>query len=153
MHECVTPDVLFLSDPAQLDHVRYNLITKSLLQNVSYIRFFAVYRFLFVFNSLYFVFGMSARFKPKKSHAHRSARSLFVRSRFPFQPPSLVLLYTHTHTYHLSRLHGQFAAIHTHVCICIFMYKQALRCVDSDPNSRADKNSPQSIIRFMNMYV
>lgn len=33
------------------------------------------------------------------------------------------------------------------------MYKQALRGVDSDPDSRADKNSSQSIIRFMNMYM
>lgn len=30
----------------------------------------------------------------------------------------------------------------------IYMYKQALRGVDSDPDSRADKNSSQSIIRF-----
>lgn len=134
--------------------VRYNLITKSLLQNVSYIHFFAIYRVFFffcLFLCIRFVFGIFARFKPKKSHARRS-RTIIVRPfAFPY-PASVTRASSYTYT-HLSRLHAQFAATHTHVCVCIFMYKQALRGVDSDPDSRADKNSSQSIIRFMNMYV
>jgi len=128
--------------------VRYNLITKSSLQNVSYIRFFAIYRFFCLFLCIRFVFGIFARFKPKKSHARRS-RTIIVRPfAFPF-PASVSRASSYTQIYlvytpNLPQYMRKYAYI---------MYKQALRGVDSDPDSRADKNSSQSIIRFMNMYV
>lgn len=105
----VTPDVLLLSDPAQL-HFEiigpksgplYDTILsqRSLLQNVSYIHFFAIYRFLFFF------FFVSVSFlvylhdlKSKKSHARRS-RTIIVRPfAFPFPASvSLALFFIHTH--------------------------------------------------------
>lgn len=76
--------------------VRYNLITKSLLQNVSYIHFFAIYRFFVYFfvsvSFLVYLHDVSLRNRTRVG----PVRSLFVLSRFPIQPPSLVLLHTHT---------------------------------------------------------
>lgn len=38
-------------------------------------------------------------------------------------------------------------------CPYVYLYINKRRGADSDPDNRADKNSFQSIIRFMNMYV
>lgn len=147
---------LFLSDSAQfqlettvpctIQSYHKVITTKCLLY--SFLRYLSVFFFCLIL-CIRFVFGISARFKPKKSHASVPHDHC---SSFRVSLSSLCLSCFFIHI-HLSRLHAQFVAIHTHVRVCIFMYKQALRGVDSDPDSRADKNSSQSIIRFMNMYV
>lgn len=120
MHECVTPDVFIpeRSGPVLArDHgPLYDTILsqKSLLQNVSYICFFAIYRFSFFFVCLIlcirFVFGIFARFKPKKSHARRSRHDHCSSLRVSLTSLRLSCFFIHIH---LSRLHAQFAAIHT----------------------------------------
>jgi len=127
--------------------IRYNLITKSLLQNVSYIRFLCYLSgFFCLILCIRFVFGIFARFKPKKSHARRS-RTIIVRPfAFPFPPPSFMILQTYIYLVYTSNL-PRYIRTYAYVYLCINR-----RC-DNDPDSRADKNSSQSIIRFMNMYV
>lgn len=130
MHECVTPDVLFLSESGPVsvwDHsplVRYNLITKRVITTkcllYSFLRYLSVVFFFCLILCIRFVFGIFARFKPKKSHARRS-RTIIVRPfAFPFSASvSRASSYTHIYLVYTS---PKFAAIHTHVCVCIFMY-------------------------------
>lgn len=138
--------------------VHYNLITKSfttkcLLYSSLSIGFpFVLFQFFVSVSYLVYIYIYLHDLSLRNRTRIGPARSLFVRSRFPFQPPSLVLLHTHIHLY-LVYTPNLPRYIHTYICICIPMYKQALRGVDSDPDSRADKNSSQSIIRFMTMYL
>lgn len=118
---------LFLSDPAQFQFettVPYDtILSQSHYYKMSliFVSLLSIGFFCLIL-CIRFVFGIFARFKPKKSHARRS-RTVIVRP-FAFPFPSLHLS---CFFIHLSRLHAQFAAIHTHICICIFIYKQALR--------------------------
>lgn len=101
------------------------LSQRSLLQNVSYIHFFATYRFLFV--SLYpfrFWYIYLHDLKPKKSHARRS-RTIIVHSfAFPF-PASVSLASFFVHTHISSRLDVQFAYIrrvYAYVYVYVYLY-------------------------------
>lgn len=119
---------------SQSHYYKMSLIFVSSLS----IGFFVLFNSLYPFRFWYICTILSLRNRTRIG----PARSLFVRSRFPFQPPSLVLLHTHTL---ISSTRPICRDTYTRICICIFMYKQALRGVDSDPDSRADKNSSQSI--------
>lgn len=103
MHECVTPDVLFLSDPAQfhfettvsctIQSYHKVITTKCLLY--SFLRYLSVFC---LFLCIRFVFGIFARCKPKKSHARRS-RTIIVRPfAFPY-PASVTRASSYTHIY------------------------------------------------------
>lgn len=125
---------LFLSDPAQFQFettVPYTIqsyhkviTTKCLLY--SFLRYLSV--FLCLILCIRFVFGIFARFKPKKSHARRS-RTIIVRPfAFPFPPPSLVLLHTYIYLVYTPNL-PRYIRTYAYAYLCINRRCEALTAI------------------------
>jgi len=147
------PESSFKPDAILHDH---NLITKSLLQKVfgmralcSLLGAMLANRFVCFFVSVSFLVCCTILSLRNRTRAGPARSIVHPFSRSPISVSSRASSYTHMHVpmcthIQASRLHDQFTVF---VCVCAYnaYMKQALRDVESDLDSRADKNSSQSI--------
>lgn len=111
--------------------IRYNLITKSLLQNVCLILASLPIGFVSFFVSVSFLACLHDVSLRNRTRAG-PARSLFVLSHFLSQPPFLAFSHTHTHTHtFISNDNCVSNSPFRHdmyVCMCVYVYLYINRC-------------------------